>query len=83
MRGQTKAQVENLSRVTAATGVKICAYVRSIEARVSQIFAYARDRVKCVHINKSPGKYAFNKSCNLSNIYLYIALHSTVTVVLK
>ena len=49
MRGQTKAQVENRSRETAATGVtkftKLCAYARSIEARVSQICAYARDRV--------------------------------------
>ena len=46
MRGQKKAQVENRSRETAATGVtKLCAYARSIEARVSQICAYARDRV--------------------------------------
>ena len=43
MRGQTKAQVENRSRETAATGItNMC----SIEARVSQICAYARDRVK-------------------------------------
>ena len=45
MRGQTKAQVENRSRETAATDVTNMCLRPSIEACVSQICDYARDRV--------------------------------------